>query len=125
MTPRRSAIAHPAGSTPAADSFARVAADYLRLPGVTSGTGFGTNPGPRLDGRIFAMTIRGTLVVKLPAERIATLVATGTGQPFETAPGRRMREWLSVPTDREAAWPGLVAEAFELASASREDGSRG
>jgi hypothetical protein len=109
----------------AEDSFARLAADYLRLPGVMSGTGFGAGTGLRLDGRIFAMTVRGTLVVKLPAERVATLVATGTGRPFETAPGRRMREWLSVPTDREAAWPALVAEAFELASASREDGSRG
>lgn len=96
--------------------FEEITAPYCGVVGVTTGTGFGSNAGLRVGGRIFAMLVRGALVVKLPRQRAADLVATGDAAPFETAPGRVMREWVAVAPERAAAWSGHVAEAFEFVS---------
>jgi hypothetical protein len=101
---------------PAEAIFENLAATYRELPGVTEGTGFGSNPGLRLNGRIFSMTVRGALVVKLAATRAASLVASGTAVPFETAPGRVMREWVSITPDHEGEWSDLMEEAFRFAA---------
>jgi hypothetical protein len=95
-----------------------IAARYRGLDGVTSGTGFGGNPGVRVGGRIFAMLVNDALVVKLSGPRAAELASAGIGRPFEV--GRRvMREWLTVPADSAADWSALVDEAFAFVSAVR------
>lgn len=96
--------------------FHDIAASYRSLAGVTSGTGFGSMPGLRVNGRIFAMLARGELVAKLPAKRATELVASGAARPFESTPGRPLREWVAVPPDQASAWAGLADEAFEFVS---------
>ena len=49
--------------------FERLAARFLGDPAIIAGTGFGANPGLRVRNRIFAMLVRGQLVVKLPKAR--------------------------------------------------------
>ena len=83
-------------------------------PRVTRGAGFGSSPGRRVDGRIFAMLVRGELVVKLPKQRVAELVEAETARWFDAGKGRPMREWASISVARYGAWPGLVAEAYEF-----------
>jgi hypothetical protein len=56
---------------------------------------FGSN-GLKVNGKLFALFTRGTLVLKLPKARVATLIAEGRGKPFEPSPGRAMKEWLVV-----------------------------
>lgn len=92
----------------------------LGRTGVTGGTGFGTNKGLRVSGKIYAMLVRGELVVKLPAERVAGLVKSGAGQPFDAGkPGRVMKEWVAVPAQASRQWRALVEEARTFVRAGK------
>jgi hypothetical protein len=97
-----------------ATAFDRIAERYLPLPGVTEGTGFGGSTGLRAGGKIFAMVVRGALVVKLPRERVNALVEAGTGERFQPGTGRTMTEWASVGGEHLGDWEDLVAEAYEF-----------
>jgi predicted DNA-binding protein (MmcQ/YjbR family) len=95
-------------------AFEQLAAAYEGRPGVSHGR-IWHNDGLTVGGKIFAMVVRGELVVKVPAARAATLVDSGTASRFEPSPGRAMREWVSVPlprAGRRSGWEGLVAEAY-------------
>jgi hypothetical protein len=90
--------------------FGEIAARLLPQPGITEGTGFGTNPGLRVNGKIFAMLHSGRLTVKLPADRCAELVATGTAELLAMGT-RRMREWVSI-SDARSDWVEIADEAL-------------
>lgn len=91
--------------------FDELVADYRDRPGVAFGWMM-SSPGLRINGKIFAMLVRGHLVVKVPAPRAAELVADGAGVPFEPRPGRPMREWVLVEPRSGVDWGTLAAEAF-------------
>jgi hypothetical protein len=66
-------------------------------------------------GKLFA-TLRGEdLLLKLPAERVAQLIAAGLGAPFDANKGKPMKEW--VLAQMSADWEALSREAAEFASA--------
>jgi hypothetical protein len=92
-------------------AFAALAARYAGDPDVEPGTGFGSVPGLRVGGKIFAMLMDGALVVKLPAERCTAIVEGGGARPL--AVGRRtMREWVVLDGAAPAAWPELADAAY-------------
>jgi hypothetical protein len=70
---------------------------------------FGSN-GLKAGGKLFALFTQGTLVVKLPAQRVAALVAEGVGKPFDPGHGRLMKGWLTVVSPG-ASWVDLAKEA--------------
>jgi hypothetical protein len=88
----------------------------LADPAVRRSTMMGL-PCVRFDGRFFASLDRrtGALVVKLPPDRVAELVADETGEPFAPA-GRVFREWIAVPRPDRARWQALLAEARGFAT---------
>jgi 2-C-methyl-D-erythritol 4-phosphate cytidylyltransferase len=92
-------------------AFAAIAQRLLREPGVEGGTGFGKNPGLRAGGKIFAMLVRGELVVKLPAQRSAALVEGPAARTF-TVGQRSMREWVSIEHGGPHDWAALAGEAL-------------
>jgi len=98
-------------SDPAA-AFAAIAERLLREQGVSEGTGFGANAGLRVGGKIFAMLVRGELVVKLPAARCVELVASGIARPFDRGQGRPLKAWIGVSESASAQWPALASEAL-------------
>ena len=101
------------------ERFASIAEVELQAPGVTRGTGFGRSEGLRISGKIFAMLVRGELIVKLPKGRVVELSAAGVGHPFDSGKGQLMKEWISVPVKAGRRWPALVEEAREFARPAR------
>ena len=97
---------------PEADpGFAALEERFLAEDDVEPGTGFGSVPGLRVRGKIFAMLSHAKLVVKLPSDRCAAMVESGQGRLFVI--GRRtMREWLAVAKVDVDAWVALAAEAL-------------
>jgi TfoX N-terminal domain len=78
--------------------------------GVGEGRGFGSS-GLKVGGKIFAMLVKGELVVKLPRDRVQQLVADGSGVQFDPGHGRVMREWVAVPASDPDQWIRLAEEA--------------
>jgi len=92
--------------------FEQLAGRFVADPDVTEGTGFGSAPGLRIKGKIFAMLVKDELVVKLPKDRVDELVAAGAGTNFDPGHGRLMKEWASVPADSPEDWERLADEAL-------------
>jgi hypothetical protein len=82
-------------------------------PGEAAGFGSGSL---RVRGKIFAMFVRGRLVVKLPRARVDGLVAAGEGIRFDANKGTPMKEWLSLDPTSRLDWTELSGEAFTFVS---------
>jgi len=93
-----------------------IGADGVAPP--RGGSGFGRSA-LRFQGKIFAMFVRGRLVLKLPAERVEELIAAGEGIHFDANKGTPMREWLSLDADSARPWLALATEALEFVSKSQ------
>ena len=78
------------------------------------GSGFGRSA-LRYRRKIFAMLVRGQLVVKLPRPRVDELVAAGHGTRFDANKGTPMKEWFSLDPESGLAWPPLAREALDFA----------
>lgn len=89
--------------------------DLLYDPLVSRSTMMGY-PCLRHQGRFFGSysTRDEALVVKLPRERVAEVVASGSGEPFAPA-GKVFREWVLLPTPDRAFWRSMLEEAVDFA----------
>src|SRR5215468_1319986 len=99
------------------DRFEALVEQLLAVPGVTPpgpGRGFGSHA-LRFNNKIFAMLVRGRLVLKLPAARVDALVASGEGIRFDANKGTPMREWLNLAPTSSLGWPQLADEALDFA----------
>ncbi len=95
--------------------------ELVGAAGVTpprGGGGFGRTA-LRFQGKIFAMLVRGRLVLKLPAARIDALIAAGAGIRFDANKGTPMREWFSLDPESDRAWLPLAREALDFARSGR------
>ena len=87
--------------------------EYAGMSGVTvpdGGSGFGSNA-IKINKSIFAMMVDGRLIVKLPAERVAELISSGDGLPFDAGKGKPMKEWVGLTVGADDCRE-LVAEAM-------------
>jgi len=83
----------------------------VALPGEPGGRGFGAGA-LKVDGSIFAMEVHGALVLKLPEARVAQLIGSGAGRPFDSGKGRPMREWVALAADDPGTDLSLAKEAL-------------
>ena len=94
--------------------FAGLVTVYMEKPRVTLEQAF-HNEVLKVDNKVFAMVVRGQLVVKVPAQQCADMIVARRAVAFEPSPGRRMREWIAVdPVDPGSAndWGQLAEDAY-------------
>jgi len=99
------------------DRFDAVVGELVTTPDVTppgSGSAFGSHA-LRFQNKIFAMLVRGRLVVKLPKARVDALVAAGEGVRFDADKGTPMKEWFSLDPASGLAWLPPAREALHFA----------
>jgi hypothetical protein len=102
------------------DRYADLVDDLAGVPGVDpprGGRGFGRTA-LRYQTKIFAMLVRGRLVVKLPADRVDELVGGGDGVRFDANKGTPMKEWFSLDPQSGCDWLPLAHEALAFARSS-------
>jgi TfoX/Sxy family transcriptional regulator of competence genes len=74
----------------------------------------------KVNNRIFAMLVRGTLVVKLPKPGVDALVASGAGERYDPRhDGRLMKEWVTIDPASDMDWLSLAREALAFVAAAR------
>ncbi len=104
------------------EHFAEIVGEVLNHPGVTppeGGNGFGAS-GLKIYNKIFAMLVRGQLVVKLPKNRVDALVTAGDGERFDPRhDGRLMKEWIVIAATSEEKWLPLAREALDFVASKR------
>jgi hypothetical protein len=81
------------------------------------GSGFGRGA-LRYRRKIFAMFVRGQLVLKLPRSRVDELVGAGHGARFDANKGTPMKEWFALAPDSALPWLALASEALAFARTS-------
>ncbi len=80
---------------------------------VSLGRLFGST-GLKVSGKVFAMMVKGNLVVKLPKERVEALISAKLGEYFDPGHGRLMKEWIVLKPKAEAQWLKLAKEAQQF-----------
>ena len=110
--PPRAAVAATA-PTPEEALFASVIDSLVGQPRITPAKMFGA-PVLKVGGKVFSMVHKGRLVVKLPAERVAALIKSGDGAPFDPGNGRLMKEWVAVKPMAKGFWINLAEEAKDF-----------
>ncbi len=102
------------------ERFDRLVGELIDRPGVSYGKDepgaanrFGSNA-LKVGGKIFAMLVRDSLVVKLPRRRVDELVDAGEGVRFDPRGGRPMTQWLVLDPASKLGWLPLAAEAMQF-----------
>ena len=98
------------------EAFWDVAEPFLGSGRLVEGTMMGHQCLRTATSNGFVATIergKGSLVVKLPAERVAELIESGVGSPFAPA-GKVFKEWAAIPEFDEKRWTALIEEAIEF-----------
>lgn len=86
---------------------------------ITEGKGFGSSGQLKVRGRIFAMLVRGELVLKLPRARVDQLVESEEGTRFDAGKGKPMREWFVLSPASTQRWLPLAEEALDFVKEAR------
>jgi TfoX/Sxy family transcriptional regulator of competence genes len=100
--------------------FAPVVEAFVKDRQVTYGKMF-ASMGLKINGKIFAMHVKGRFVAKLPRERVDELVRQGKGEYFDPGHGRLMKEWVALTGDTPS-WVELAREAHRFVKGIKAGG---
>lgn len=101
----------------AGELFASIVRTFANDRAISQSRMFGS-PGLKIGGKVFAMLVKGRLVVKLPKERVESLVASRKGEYFDPGHGRLMKEWVAMKASGKN-WLDLAKEAREFVAAGQ------
>lgn len=69
----------------------------------------------KIRKKIFAMFSKGDFIVKLQKERVAELLNSKEGQPYDPGTGKIMKEWVIIPEEFSEKWMDYTLEAKQFA----------
>jgi TfoX/Sxy family transcriptional regulator of competence genes len=95
-----------------ADQIAPIVAAFAGNASVTQGKMFGSTA-LKVNGKVFAMVVKGKFVAKLPTTRIAALMREAGAENFDPGHGKLMKEWVALHSHRDL-WTGLANEAYKF-----------
>jgi len=109
------------------ERFALIIGEMLNYPDVTppidgpqTKKKFGSSE-LKVNNKIFAMLVRGKLVVKLSKLRVDALIAAGDGERFDPRhDGRLMKEWITLEPTSAEKWLPLAKEAMEFVASKQK-----
>jgi hypothetical protein len=78
---------------------------------------FGSNA-LKVDGKIFAMLVRGALAVKLSPGEVESATIAGQGEPLAMGPRRVMKGWLLL-TEPPPRWYAFAERARAFVAGER------
>jgi hypothetical protein len=113
MTKRPKTTAAPRETNAVDPRFAPVVAAFARDRRVSQKRMFSSQNVLNVNGKIFAMLVKGKIVVKLPRHRVNELVGAHRGSYFDPGHGRLMKEWVAVEAGK-GNWVDLATEAYEF-----------
>jgi TfoX/Sxy family transcriptional regulator of competence genes len=87
-------------------------------PEISVGRMFGSRV-LKVRGKVFAMVVKGRLVVKLPKENVDQLLSSGIGRSFDPGHGKPSKEWVAVDPKAHRRWPSLIAQARKFVGSAR------
>jgi hypothetical protein len=73
----------------------------------------------QVNRKMFAHTADGRLILKLPAKRVAELVAAGVGASYDAGTGKPLKEWISLQASDGDRWLPLAREAMAFIASKR------
>ena len=76
-----------------ANSFKAIETEFSAKSGVETGRMFGSE-GLKIGGKVFAMLVKDSLVVKVPVSRANELLSSKLVKLFDPGHGRLMKEWI-------------------------------
>jgi len=97
-------------------TFAGVAAALEKESGISRGRMFGSE-GLKVGKQVFAMEVKGRLVVKVSIERAEELRRNGLAEAFDPGHGRPMKQWVAVSPEAKVDWVTLSREALAFVRA--------
>lgn len=101
---------------PAHETFWELAEPHIACGRLVEGTMMGHQCLRSAATNGFVATVAratGNVVVKLPKDRVAELVAAGSGLSFAPA-GKVFKEWVEVPGIDETTWERLLEESIDF-----------
>jgi len=99
------------------DAFDQLVQEFRSDPRVEHGRMFGS-AGLKLGDKVFAMLVKGHLVVKLSAAQAQELATAGVGEFFDPGHGRLMKQWIAVPATRAEQRRSLAEQARHYVATS-------
>jgi hypothetical protein len=88
-------------------------ADGLAGAGVVEGSMFGM-PCLKIEKKMLGGLFGDAMTFKLPPDSREQALALSGAEPFDPGMGRPMKEWVVIPLEHAATWPGFAEQALEF-----------
>jgi hypothetical protein len=72
--------------------------------------------GIKYHGKMFAMFLKGDLLLKFSPERVVELIKSGKGIAHDPGTGKPMKDRILIPASKSKTWIPLSKESLEYVS---------